>query len=399
MRRADLVLWMLIYPWSTLTAGLLAGLASYLLGRPRKVESSRGELAVEAWRIAAILAGLPAFFLAAELVLWIFDLEFRAPLAFTGLTWAAGAWLLGLAPLPLLAAWVRFRPLAGRPIRLALTLAGLGLLGMWLGPWAGHRAWSAQVARAASDPLALEQLVLLKAHRYVPAAEAEAALDRLLPGPEAVLALAEAQSTRFDRDLREYLAERIEDDLASAALASAERAAPLLWTLTDDPARTLRGYALTVPSLRPAALAAPPELGALALQPIGRQALAEGKGPAREALMAALLPALHGRALEPETVASLAAALDEGGSVGGDALAVLLRDGSREALRVALPRFVDADGRRAGYEGPDWAVLRRDCMARTASLVALQTDPDPRVAAGAGEVFKYVRQYCGKRWR
>lgn len=108
MRRADLVLWMLIYPWSTLTAGLLAGLASYLLGRPRKVESSRGELAVEAWRIAAILAGLPAFFLAAELVLWIFDLEFRAPLAFTGLTWAAGAWLLGLAPLPLLAAWVRW---------------------------------------------------------------------------------------------------------------------------------------------------------------------------------------------------------------------------------------------------------------------------------------------------
>ena len=76
-----------------------------------------------------------------------------------------------------------------------------------------------------------------------------------------------------------------------------------------------------------------------------------------------------------------------------------LRDGSHEALRVALPHIVDADGSRADYEGPDWAVLRRDCMARTASLVALQTDPDPRVAAGAGEVFKYVRQYCGKRWR
>lgn len=81
---------------------------------------------------------------------------------------------------------------------------------------------------------------------------------------------------------------------------------------------------------------------------------------------------------------------------GPTAVALLLRDGSATALRPLLPRFVDADGARAGFDGPIWRALRERCIQRAAALPALAEDADARVASGARAVLAYVRQYCRK---
>ncbi len=421
MRRADLVLWMLVHPWSTVSAGILAGLASYALSRPRglRAHAHRGDLAVEAWRLVAIISGLPAFFLGAELMLWGRDLAFRAPLAFTGLAWAAGLWLLSLAPIPLLAAWTRFRPLTGAPSRRAAILAGLGIAGILLGPWAGRRAWTDLVARAAEQPEALEQLIQLKAHRYVSAERAEAALDALVAEPDAVLDLYEAQGPRFDPDLRVWLVDRLETALVDDRPVDIDRALPAIWAASGDPERSLRAYALSQPELRQSARAAAdlegtetssgdpgqpvagPTIDRAELDPgvVGLHGLrAAERGAAgaelRATLLSLLVPLLNGRSLEPALVDALVGAVDAPAPAGPTALSILLRDGSQAALRPILPRFVDARGERSGFEGPSWEVLRRDCMSRTSSLRALREDEDPRVAAGAREVLLYVRQYC-----
>lgn len=419
MRRGDLILWMLVYPWSTVFAGLGLGLASYLASMPRKTEAGRGELTIEAWRFLAIASAVPAFFLGAELVLWLRDLDFRAPLAFTGLIWASGLWLLFLAPIPLVATWVLGRSLRGRPIWFSGAVLAAGLALILAGPRWNARAWDETVMRAASEPAALEQVVQLKSHRYISRSEAIRALDALLPTPEGMLALVKAHEDHFDAELRRYATGRLVSALepGDAAPAFARESVPAIWRLgaggpfgamdlRQDAETTLRAYALTRPALRSEALRYVPgeaEAGGTAagldFQRVGLEGLLQAPDTMLPTLVEALQPLVEGQALEPSLIDALAEALDAPAPVDAAALSILLENGSQAALRPALPRFLGADGQRGDFEGPVWTVLRSNCMARTTGLTALRADSDPRVAAGAEAVYRYVRQYCGKRWR
>jgi hypothetical protein len=419
MRRGDLILWMLVYPWSTVFVGLAFGLASYLATMPRKTEAGRGELTIEAWRLLAIASAVPAFFLGAELVLWWRDLDFRAPLAFTGLIWASGLWLLFLAPIPLAASWVWGRPLRGRPVWLSGVILASGMVLILLGPRWNAQAWGETVDLAASEPAALERLVQLKSHRYVSRAQATQALDALLPSAEDILGLVKAHEDHFDAELRRYATGRLVSALepGDASPAFARESVPAIWRLgaggpfgamdlRQDAETTLRAYALTRPALRPEALRYVPgeaeaggTAGGLDFQRVGLEGLRQAPESMLPTLVEALQPLVEGQALEPSLIDALAEALDAPAPVDASVLAILLENGSQAALRPVLPRFLNADGQRGDFEGPVWAVLRSQCMARTTGLSALREDSDPRVAAGAEEVYRYVRQYCGKRWR
>lgn len=408
MTRGDLVLWMLVYPWPTVAVGVALAVASYVLARPVRAQACHA-LRIESWRLWAILASAPAFFVGAEAVLWGRLLAWRAPLVFTGLPWAAGLWLVALAPVPALAWWTwrswaagggpaRPEVVSRRPLWLAagLAIAGLGL--MLGGEAARLRAWTALTDSAlveAGPPAqrpAVATIVRLRAHRYVDWPAAAAALDRVVPTAADALAVAGAPAGGLDREQRAYFARRIEAGLeAGAPGLSAAYAVPRVWALTGDPDRTIRAYALTVADLRPTALDA-----AWDLQAAAEHALRE----APPAVVATVLMALDADAsqiaLALPLVDALVAHVDDPAPEGATAVALLLRDGSAGALRPLLPRFVDAAGARADYDGPIWRALRDRCIQRAAALPALTEDADARVAAGAREVLAYVRQYCRK---
>lgn len=172
---------------------------------------------------------------------------------------------------------------------------------------------------------------------------------------------------------------------------SAADAVPRVWTLTGDAERAIRAYALTVAELRPTALDA-----AWDLQAAAEHALRHAPPEVVATVLAALDADASQIALAPRLVDALVAHVDDPAPQGPTAVALLLRDGSAGALRPLLPRFVDAAGARAGYDGPIWRALRDRCIQRAAALPALAADTDASVAAGAREVLAYVRQYCRK---
>ncbi len=408
MTRGDLVLWMLVYPWPTVAAGIVLAVGAYVLARPVRTQACHA-LRAEAWRLWAILAAVPAFFVGAEAVLWGRLLAWRAPLVFTGLPWAVGLWLVALAPAPALAWWTWRswaagggppRPAAAsrRPLVAATILAAAGAALMLGGEVARLRAWSDLVARAGAEPgapaerPAVRTLVQLRAHRYVDWPTAAAALDRVVPAAADALALAGASGGGLDREQRAYFARRVEAGLeAGDAGMDAAAAVPRLWALAGDPGRAVRAYALTTEPLRAAALA-----GTLNVQAAAEHALRHAPTPVVDTVLAALDADPAEIALAPPLVAALMDRVDDPAPRGPTAVALLLRDGSATALRPLLPRFVDADGARAGFDGPIWRALRERCIQRAAALPALAEDADARVASGARAVLAYVRQYCRK---
>jgi len=439
MTRTDLVLWMLIFPWQTLPLAMLAGLGGYAVAAPRRAHGCH-ELRVEAWRLYALLTMLPALCLGAEAVLWGGVLAYRAPLVFTGLPWALGLLLVVWAPVPLLATWCwRSRAWSGeepggrrpgRPVWLAAALLGAGLVLMRGSEAARAAAWAALVDRAPGDDEAVLSIVRLKAHRYALAIETNQALDRALPAAPEVLALVDRAGGTFDRDLRVYLAARLEAGVASRRVATStlgatdqapgEGSTPsgagksmgsiednvggsaasvgddavvsAIWTLTGDDRRTLRAYAAV------AGLASPPE-GAgrdtdLAFQEIAAHALTHGSASTADVVIQAVDSLAAQALLTRPLIDALAAHAGDPGEPGLTALGILLRDGSSAALRPILPRFGPLAGDPDTHTGPAWDALRARCMQRTPALVTLTGDDDPPVAAGARAVLDYVRQYC-----
>jgi len=409
MTRADLVLWMLIYPWPTAIAGLATGLTTFWLAAPRRVVGC-DSLKVEAWRMVALVTMLPAFFLGAEAVLWGRLLAYRAPLAFTGLIGGLGWWLAALAGVPLSAWWCwRSRRMGGRapgaahdhamppaarvprPVWLAGVLLAAGAGCISGGASLRAAAWSAAADRAAADPEAILEVIRLKSFRYIGVDEAVLALDRAVPSNAAIPALARDARDLLDGDVRAYLADRLDAGLAASPTDPVPDVVATLWDLTGDPARTVRAYALTRPELRPGALGG----AALDWQAAAASALRQ---PAGTRLTGAVLDAADALAaadpLDPPLLEALVRYRDAAPPAGPTAVGILLRDGSERALRPILPRFAGATGTVASFGGPSWTVLRQRCMQRTTALVRLTGDIDPAVATGARAVLDYVRQYC-----
>lgn len=417
MSRPDLVLWMAFYPIQTVLAGVLAGLALYLVARPRPTQGC-SDLRVEAWRLYAIGAAIPAFFLGAELILWARLFAWRAPLVFTGLPRGLGLQLLVLAPIPLIALWT-WRSGAGEALRhptpgrmrgLAALLAVAGIT-LFIGAgFARERAWNQLLARVATEPASLSTLVRLKSYRFARAAETLAALDAAGLGARGAVALAETEDRWLDAALRAELAARIEAGLAAgpgtggagdAASGGAGGAAaggdwpgaaaiPALWRLTEDPARTLRAFAYLEEPPEPA-----PAEGAAALQALAARALARPSTELDPTLLAATEAAFRGEPLDPALVDALLGHLDDPEPLGSTAMGLLLADGSERGLRPILPRFAGNPARPDALPTtPAWTALRAQCMQRTSALVRLASDPDPAVASGAQAVRSYVQQYC-----
>lgn len=199
MTRGDLVLWMLVYPWPTVAAGIALAVAAYVLARPVRAQACHA-LRIESWRLWAILAAAPAFFVGAEAALWGWLLAWRAPFVFTGLPWAVGLWLVALAPVPALAWWTwrswaagggpaRPEAVSRRPLVLAAALAVAGIALMLGGEAARQAAWSGLVDRALAeagppaDRPAVGTIVRLRAHRYVDWPAAEKASTASSPPP------------------------------------------------------------------------------------------------------------------------------------------------------------------------------------------------------------------------
>lgn len=380
MSRPDLVLWMAFYPIQTVLAGVLAGLALYLVARPRPTQGC-SDLRVEAWRLYAIGAAIPAFFLGAELILWARLFAWRAPLVFTGLPRGLGLQLLVLAPIPLIALWT-WRSGAGEALRhptpgrmrgLAALLAVAGIT-LFIGAgFARERAWNQLLARVATEPASLSTLVRLKSYRFARAAETLAALDAAGLGARGAVALAETEDRWLDAALRAELA-----------------AIPALWRLTEDPARTLRAFAYLEEPPEPA-----PAEGAAALQALAARALARPSTELDPTLLAATEAAFRGEPLDPALVDALLGHLDDPEPLGSTAMGLLLADGSERGLRPILPRFAGNPARPDALPTtPAWTALRAQCMQRTSALVRLASDPDPAVASGAQAVRSYVQQYC-----
>jgi hypothetical protein len=390
-----LVLWLLVYP-AALLIGLAAAVAVYLAARPRPRDvpgavGVRRDLLVEGWRLAAVVAAVPAGILAMELSLWGLFFGERVSPAYTGLAQWLGLVLLALAPVPLVTSALEQRPLLGRPARRALVLLLSGLLLFPIG-WVGRSVvWSAQRADAAVDGQALQGVLVLKGYQFITAGEMRGALARALPTTRAVLRLVKTAQAdpgmALDRDVRSYLAERLERALRAAepevTTAPQLAAVPAIWWLTADRERTLRAYALAVPELRGRALA---RSGPVATDVL-LDAMARGSLEVLGAVLAAAEPELGRSPLEDELIAGLAGRTEAEAPIGPLAQRIMLRDASVPSLRPIVARFARGDD-------PAWALVRAECPTRTPGLKTLSGDTDPAVAAGAQAVLAYVRQYC-----
>ena len=65
----------------------------------------------------------------------------------------------------------------------------------------------------------------------------------------------------------------------------------------------------------------------------------------------------------------------------------LLRDASAAALRPLLSTYADPAAEQ-------WQWLLELCPKRTPALIALESDDDPAIAAGARKLFEYVKLNC-----
>jgi hypothetical protein len=390
MPRSVLVLWIIANPVAYLF-GLVGAAAVIWLGWPRRAERC-SELAVEGWRIYALLGGLPGFLLAAELGLWLTVFQHQVPLPFTGLAEGAAWVLLAVAPLPLIATACRGGHLTGRPAAVAGALAAAGLVLFVAGPALRDAAWRELRAAARTETAALHEIAWLKGYRYVDAERTGAALDGILAGPADVMALAaecEGGAVPLDDELRSYLATRLEASLRAAPPDAPESpgtaAVPLIWCLTGDGLRSLAAYALATPAFRDPSLAG----AQVPWTEVAAHALTDAP-PAVAAIIPPAIVAPAGREAVPaDLVAALAPYVDAPDPTGTAALRVLVRDGSQEALRPIVARFADPDD-------AVWNLLDdpRNCPQRTNGLVTLVEDPEPAVAAGAEALLAYVRQYC-----
>jgi hypothetical protein len=395
MSLPDLVLWILVFPLAMLP-GLAAAMLTYVLARPRVRDDGgavglQRDLLVESWRLAAIVAAVPACILAMELVLWGHFFNTRVSVAYTGAAQWLGLVFLALSPVPLVAAAIRRQPVLGRPARQAAGLLALGLILFPLGWWLRDQTWDRLRLRAVASDQALREVLVLKGYRFITDAEVRGVLDQALPNTARVLDLVRSAaapgSPPLDGAVTTYLAQRLDDALLAADPAVTTEpglaAVPAIWALTSNPERTLRAYALAVPELRSRARA-----GAV----VDEQSLVlDGLSRGSPAVVAALLGAFEPRAgagpLRSEIVQALVRRMDEPAPVGRLAQAILLRDASTEALRSLVPRLARADD-------PAWELVRADCPSRTPGFAALATDADPAVAAGARAVLAYVRQFC-----
>jgi hypothetical protein len=258
--------------------------------------------------------------------------------------------------------------------------------------WAA-RSWDWRQLRtsALKEPRALAEVLHLKGYRFISASEMRDALSRALPTTTAVLAevdgLQRPDAPLADREVMAYLAERLERALDGAepvVTTEPELAAvPALWWLTQDGARTLRAYAMSVPELRGQALARSP----LSPSALSEDALVRGSDEVVVAVLSAAEERLARAPLTPGLIRALSGRVDAAEPVGPIAQRLLLRDASPSALRPILPRFAVA-------EDPAWALVRAECPSRTPGLKALTDDSDAAVAAGAQAVLAYVRQNC-----
>ncbi len=402
---AALVLWMLIEKW-TLLFGLLASIGAYFALRPRQ-RNGWSELGAEGWRLLAIAAAGPAFLLGAELSLWSGLIPYRAPLAFTGLPEWLGLFLVSAALIPPVAAWVYGRSLGrGAVLGLAVAMAGIGIIAVGRGARAA--AWhdrSASVARG--DIAGLDEVALLKVHRYISRDEAFAVFDRVLPSAAEALGMAEraranaepaadgavepqveqdaetdAVGLYFDQDMREYFADRIESALEAVDPTISAEAVPTMWRLTRDVPRTLRAYALARPPLRALAIA-----GQVRARDVLRDAMLVADAEVELTILNASYQPLVRESLGAPLVDALAAHQFEPEPVGRLSTLILLREASTESLRPVAPRFSDPDA-------PEWSYLLQECPAQMIGMDRLSTDPDPAVAEGARALRRYVEQNC-----
>ena len=96
MSLPSLVLWLLVFP-AALIFGVAAAVFTYVVARPRPrlpegppLAGARWDLLAESWRLAALVAAVPAGILAIELALWGAFFEHRVGLMYTGLAQWAG---------------------------------------------------------------------------------------------------------------------------------------------------------------------------------------------------------------------------------------------------------------------------------------------------------------------
>ncbi len=401
MSTPSLVLWLQLEPLAAV-AGVAAGLATFIAARWRPSPGER-EFGTVGWQLLAMAAAAPAFFLGAELGLWLGLMGFRAPLALTGLARGLGWLALALAPIPIVAAWVmRRRPRRWqRGAATALLVAGAALA--IAGPRLRGAAWRARAAAAVASPAALDNALTLEAHRYASPAEREALLDAAVPDGAAARAVADRARDRgapvLSAGSRASLARRLLTALAADGAAAGDGVAATVWWLTGDPAATFTAHALATPALRPrlgAAATAPaalvePRLPS-AFQVIAADGLAHGDAATRAAFAEATFLAAAPVLLEPELIAALAERLGDPDPVRRLAWDTLLRNASTASLRPLLPTYTDP-------AAPQWLWLRSLCPTRTPDLAALQSDADPRVADGATRLFAYVRLNCKAEYR
>ncbi len=262
MSLPSLVLWLIVFPMALLF-GLAGALGTYFVARPREERmpgmlGARRDLLVESWRLAAIVAAVPAAILAAELSLWGLFFEQRVSLAYTGLAQWLGLVLLALAPVPLVVAAIRKEPVRGRRGQQALALAVVGLALFPLGWTARSWTWERQVQTAGYDEGALRQVLVLKAYRFISDVEVRSVLAQSLATTGSLVDLVDRARAQdgppLDRDVRNYLADRLDRALLAAdpAVTTAPElaAVPAMWWLTADAQRTLQAYALSVHEFR-----------------------------------------------------------------------------------------------------------------------------------------------------
>jgi hypothetical protein len=372
-------------------AGLVGWVVGYVVARPRP--SRCGDLITEAWRIYAIVAAIPLGIVGAELYLWVHQFDYHAPVGMTGVIPRAGVAVLVLAPALVIHQYCRHvsTPTPGRrPLWIAVAMAIAGLL-MYAGGWQLRASrWTAVAAAAERSPSEARQILDLKGYGYVNMSQARLALDGALVTHGDALALAtlaEDGGVGLDGDIEDYPAGRLEAGIANGDLG--EEALPALWPLISavngGEDRFLRAYARvdqSVPAASPSATGGEPALADAAMS-----ALDHASPDVRRVFLVILArQAAHGP-LPDAVVTAVATQLGDGPPLDQMAVAVLLREGSRAALRPILPRFADPDA-------PEWDLLQANCPTRTRELVALSRDDDRTVVSGAWAVLSYVRQYC-----
>lgn len=381
-----LVLWTVAIP-AAAGFGVAAGLVTYVALRPRE-KRGWSELLGEAWRLVALAAAVPGFLLGAEIALWGWLLDFRAPLAHTGIGMWIGLLLLAAGAIPIASGFAYRGRLSARAAALGGGLALAGAVAIVSVAGMRESSLSALLERAAAgDDQAVERVLSLKAYRYVDIEQASAALDRALPDggslvkwvrPDAAPPIAQ------DAELREFFAARLERALADDPGGVGEAVVSDIWRLTDDPARTIRGYA----GLR--GLMA--EEGGSLYQPAVRDALERAERAIALTVVEASYGPLAAEALSTATISALTEHQWSDPPIGELATLMLLRDASTEALRPVVARFADDSA-------PEWRLLLRECPRRTQGLERLakagEGSGQPADAtAGASALLAYVRQYC-----